>query len=186
MNILFMDTETTGIPKNYKAPPSDVSNWPRLVQVGWIFGDNKQEYIIRPTDFTIPVDASNIHGVTQEKALAEGVHIHGVLEEIKGLVRTADIVAGHNISFDTKIVGAEFYREFGKDFFDGKRTVCTMLKSIDFCALPGKYGFKYPKLSELYLKLFGRDMGAAHTALMDIENTKECFDEMVKRGLIKL
>jgi DNA polymerase III subunit epsilon len=28
---LFFDTETTGIPRNYKAPVADLQNWPRLV-----------------------------------------------------------------------------------------------------------------------------------------------------------
>lgn len=30
---LFFDTETTGLPKNWKAPVSDLNNWPRLVQL---------------------------------------------------------------------------------------------------------------------------------------------------------
>lgn len=33
--ILLFDTETTGKPKNYKAPSSDTENWPRLVQIAW-------------------------------------------------------------------------------------------------------------------------------------------------------
>jgi hypothetical protein len=34
---LFFDTETTGLPKNYKAPVTDLNNWPRLVQLAWLF-----------------------------------------------------------------------------------------------------------------------------------------------------
>ena len=51
---LFFDTETTGIPKNYKAPVSDLENWPRLVQLAWLVTDNNgdeikaAEYIIKP------------------------------------------------------------------------------------------------------------------------------------------
>ena len=30
--ILFFDTETTGLPKNWKAPITDLENQPRLVQ----------------------------------------------------------------------------------------------------------------------------------------------------------
>lgn len=36
---LFFDTETTGLPKNYKAPASDSDNWPRLVQIAWSIYD---------------------------------------------------------------------------------------------------------------------------------------------------
>ena len=32
---LFSDTETTGIPRNYNAPVSDLANWPRMIQIAW-------------------------------------------------------------------------------------------------------------------------------------------------------
>ncbi len=35
-NYLFFDTETTGVPRNYKAPSSDTRNWPRLVQLACV------------------------------------------------------------------------------------------------------------------------------------------------------
>ena len=58
--ILFFDTETTGLPKNYKAPVTDLENWPRLVQLAYILQDYdgntilKGDYIIKPNGFTIP------------------------------------------------------------------------------------------------------------------------------------
>jgi hypothetical protein len=33
MKYLFFDTETTGVPKDYKAPSSDTDNWPRLQEL---------------------------------------------------------------------------------------------------------------------------------------------------------
>ncbi len=30
---LFFDTETTGLPRNWHAPASDLANWPRLIQL---------------------------------------------------------------------------------------------------------------------------------------------------------
>lgn len=36
MKYLFIDTETTGLPKEYDAPYTDIDNWPRLVQLAWI------------------------------------------------------------------------------------------------------------------------------------------------------
>jgi len=59
---LIFDTETTGLPKNWKAPVTDLNNWPRLVQIAWVFTDktgnvlNKSNYIIKPDGFTIPVE----------------------------------------------------------------------------------------------------------------------------------
>jgi hypothetical protein len=37
---LFFDTETTGLPKNWKAPVTDLNNWPRLVQLAFLLFDN--------------------------------------------------------------------------------------------------------------------------------------------------
>jgi len=33
---LFFDTETTGLPKKWKAPITDLDNWPRLVQLAYL------------------------------------------------------------------------------------------------------------------------------------------------------
>ena len=91
---------------------------------------------------------------------------------------------GHNIAFDKKIVGAELVRLGREDVMPGKRSLCTMMASIDYCKLPGPYGFKYPKLEELHRKLFGRGFEDAHNALNDICATEKCFWELRKRQLI--
>lgn len=191
MNKLFFDTETTGVPANYKAPITDSANWPRLVQIGWVFvdDDGKQtsnEYIVKPEGFEIPIGASNVHGITTERALAEGYKLDTVLHQFEPLIELADIVIGHNVSFDMSIVGAEFWRLYTHNPFENKRAIDTMKSTVNFCALPGKYGFKYPKLSELFLKLFEKEMGHAHTALADIQNTVACYEELLKRGIISL
>ena len=38
---LFFDTETTGLPKDWKAPSSATSNWPRMVQIAWVLADDE-------------------------------------------------------------------------------------------------------------------------------------------------
>ncbi len=59
-----------------------------------------------------------------------------------------------------------------------------MQAGSDFCHIPGKYGYKWPKLQELYIKLFGHDFDGAHNAMSDIEATQECFWELRRRSLI--
>lgn len=186
---LFFDTETTGVPKNYKAPMSDTDNWPRLVQIGWIvYRDGvkvyERERIIKPNGFDIPVVASNIHGVTTEYANSNGHDIADVMQEFAFIASTCDKIIGHNISFDINIVGAEYWRLYNKSPFADQKVICTMLSSTQFCQLPGSYGYKWPKLHELYTKLFDEDMGAAHTALQDISNTAKCYFALVERELI--
>ena len=84
----FFDTETTGLPLNWNAPVSDLNNWPRMIQVGYIIYDlegnhiETKEYIIRPENFEIPEESSNIHGITTDKALAEGIELSIVLNEL--------------------------------------------------------------------------------------------------------
>ena len=59
-----------------------------------------------------------------------------------------------------------------------------MKNSIDYCKLPGYHGeYKYPKLQELYRKLFGQSFSNAHDASADTEATKKCYFELKKKGL---
>ena len=187
---LFFDTETTGVPKNYKAPMSDTNNWPRLVQIGWIVYRNgvnvyEKEHIIKPDGFEIPVQASNVHGITTEYAIANGQNIADVMQEFAFIASTCDKVIGHNVSFDINVVGAEYWRIHKTSLFLDQQIICTMQSGTQYCQLPGPYGFKWPKLSELYTALFGEEMGAAHTALQDISNTAKCYFAMVEKEIIK-
>ena len=50
-----------------------------------------------------------------------------------------------------------------------------MQASTNYCRLPGPYGYKWPKLSELHIKLFGEDFDEAHNASADINATEKCF-----------
>ena len=56
---LFFDTETTGLPKNWNAPVTDLRNWPKLVQIAWFlyykngYQISGKEYIIKPEGFII-------------------------------------------------------------------------------------------------------------------------------------
>ena len=187
---LFFDTETTGVPKDYKAPSYDTRNWPRLVQLAWILTDDKghliysRNLIIKPDGFDIPSEAVIVHGISTQKALEAGIPLKEVIEQFQIALNVAECIVGHNVAFDKKIVGAEMIRLGLKDIMDSKKSHCTMQSSIDFCKIPGKYGYKYPKLQELYKKLFGIEFDNAHNAMSDIEATEKCFWELKKRKLI--
>jgi DNA polymerase III epsilon subunit-like protein len=185
---LFFDTETTGLPQNWKAPVTDVDNWPRLVQLAFLLYDNSGEkisagdFIIKPIGFFIPSDVSKVHGITTEKALQEGQPVLSVLQYFNRFVQQADYLVAHNMSFDEKIVAAEFLRNGMTNTLSGKNKICTMEKTTNFCAIKGAYGYKWPKLSELYYKLFGVYFEEAHNATADIQATAKCFWELKRRG----
>ena len=187
---LFFDTETTGVPENYKAPINDLKNWPRLVQIAWILCDEKgniieyAEHIVKPNGFIIPKDATSVHGISTERAMKEGRDLKDVLIAFTEIVKDTKVIVGHNISFDINIAGAELLRTGINCLVQNKNSICTMKSTVNFCALPGKYGYKWATLEELHLKLFGKSFSNAHSAMSDIKATKDCFFELKSRKLI--
>ncbi len=192
--ILFFDTETNGLPRNYKAGVPDTSNWPRLIQIGWLITDEAGNVLKRKSQliyphFIIDADVTRLTGITTAQAQREGMDLTQVLREFAEDATGASLIVGHNIDFDLHVVGCEFYRE-GMDYraLLNKPTVCTMQRSTNFCAIPSTNsyysGYKYPTLTELYTKLFGRAFSGAHDALTDITATKDCYFELRRRGII--
>ncbi|MDD3284563.1 MAG: 3'-5' exonuclease [Patescibacteria group bacterium] len=188
---LFFDTETTGLPISWNAPISDSENWPRLVQIAWVIhNENGKEtksrnYIIKPENFFIPHEAAKVHKITTEIANEKGVALDAVLNEFANDVNNIKFLIAHNIDFDEKVIGAEFFRKNIKNKMSGIEKICTMKSSVDFCQIPGKEKYKYPKLQELYLKLFNKNFEDAHDAMVDVKACMKCFFEMEKLNIIK-
>jgi exonuclease RNase T and DNA polymerase III len=190
---LFFDTETTGIPKDYKAPCTNTDNWPRLIQLGWLLTDaegrilSEGNHIVRPDGFEIPKAASDVHGITTEFALENGKPLLDVIFAFGADLNQAECVIGHNLDYDLHIVGAEYVRlGYDSRIMFARPTLCTMQATIQYCNIPGRFGPKWPKLMELYTKLFGQEFDGAHDAMADIIATKECFFELIRRGVVRL
>lgn len=191
---LFFDTETTGLPKNWNAPASDTRNWPRMVQLayGLYEADGKQlerrNFIIKPEGFTIPFHVVDIHGISTERAMVEGSDLTEVLADFQSLMERTKYLVAHNIAFDEKILGAEYYRKTGKNPLKPIGKFCTMKdpKIINYCKiLPKKYGnYKWPTLGQLHYKLFDTSFENAHDASADIEATAQCFWELRRLNII--
>lgn len=192
---LIFDTETTGLPRNYNAPLTDFDNWPRMVQIAWQLHDakgnllNSNTIIVKPDGYTIPFNAVQIHGITNERAIEEGQDLKAVLQEFVEVVKQTTYLCGHNIEFDNNIIGSELLRcgfenvLASKPFIDTKNDQTT-----EFCALPGGRGgkFKWPTLTELYSKLFNDTFEEAHNAAFDVLATGKVFFEIIKRGITKV
>ena len=187
---LFFDTETTGVPRDWNAPLTNFDNWPRIVQLAWLVYDSKgslvlkNDYIIKPNGFEIPVDASNIHGISNQYALEVGVHLEYVLLKFEKHCEKSKYLIAHNINFDSRVLSSEYLRTLSINPILNLEHLCTMVSSTNYCKIPGSFGYKWPKLSELHNKLFGVDFEGAHDALADIEATAKCFWEMKKLKLI--
>lgn len=192
--ILFFDTETTGLPNNYNAPITNVQNWPRLVQLAFseYYEDGsslaKHNYIIKPEGYVIPVEATKIHRISTQQALTEGHDLEQILQLFHQAISESSILIAHNVEFDKSIVGAEFIRKkIDTKALLSTRSFCTMKDKnvVNFCKIPGKYGFKWPTLEELHFKLFKEQIVDAHDASIDIESTARCFWELLKRRVVK-
>src|SRR5690606_18833287 len=188
---LIYDTETTGLPKDFSAPPTDTDNWPRMVQIAWQLHDKtgklleNKSYIVYPDGYDIPFNAVQIHGITTEKAQKEGLPLQEVLDKFREALKKTESLGGDNLSFDQGVVGAEFVR-MGLDYKEiDLPIVDTMELSTDFCQLPGGRGgrFKSPKLGELHEVLFGNTFDEAHNAAADVNATARCFMELLRIGV---
>jgi DNA polymerase III epsilon subunit-like protein len=88
------------------------------------------------------------------------------------------LLVAHNMQFDEKILGAELLRAGYPNVVDAKNRRCTMQAATNYCRLPGPYGFKWPTLQELHLKLFNESFDGAHRALVDVRACARCYFEL--------
>jgi DNA polymerase III subunit epsilon len=152
MNILFFDSESTGLIK-FKLPFTNPSQ-PRLV----------------------PKEAEAVHGISTEFATKYGLSLRLVMSLFGELVSIADLVVAHNVDYDKTIAEIESLKLGIPYCLKEKKLFCTMKTSTPICKLPGNYGFKWPKLTEAYQFFFNEKFEGAHDALVDIKATKRVFE----------
>ena len=188
---LIFDTETTGLPKRWDAPITDVDNWPRCIQIAWQLHDDMgncidhQDYLVQPEGFNIPYDAEKIHGISTELAQEQGVPLKEVLEKFNIALSKTKFVVGQNVTFDLNIMGAEFVRENIANQLQELPVLDTCTEhTAELCQIPGgRYGkFKLPTLTELHQFLFQTPFAEAHNATADVEATTRCFLELIRLG----
>jgi len=111
-------------------------------------------------------------------AMQHGVDLKAVLAAITPDITQASVLVAHNITFDEKILGAEFLRAGHSNVVESKARRCTMQESTDYCRLPGRYGYKWPTLPELHMTLFSTPFEGAHQALVDVRACARCYFEL--------
>ncbi len=187
---LIFDTETTGLPKNWKAPITDVDNWPRAVQIAWQLHDEMgelvehQDFLIKPDGYNIPYDAEQIHGISSQLVQEQGKSLVEVLALFNTALSKTKFVVGQNVGFDLNILGCEFFREGIETQLNDFPVLDTCTeKTALLCQIPGgRYGkFKLPTLTELHQKLFNKPFSEAHNATADVEATTRCFLELLRK-----
>lgn len=177
MKAIFVDVETTGKANFNAAPEADLQ--PRIVQLAAILCDGPKEdlaqiNLIINTCINIPDEASQIHGITNARAKADGVPLFYALQVFWALAKHADVVVAHNIEFDWFVLEGESRRMVTDVHLRPK--FCTMKEMALICKIPGRYDdFKWPRLSEAYRYAFNEDFDGAHDALADVRACKRLY-----------
>lgn len=140
--LLFLDTETSGLPRRMEAPTTRADNWPRVVQLAWVMTDlsgqplSEGNFLVRPNGWRIQPGALRCHGITVQRAMENGVHLSQALRRFAVDLLQSDTVIAHNVAFDSKIVGAEFHRLGQGNPLLRRQLQCTMHIGASFL---GKY-----------------------------------------------
>jgi DNA polymerase III epsilon subunit-like protein len=185
------DTETTGFP----VKDGKLEQQPYIIQFAAIvseFGEDgsiteieRHDILIKPR-VSIPFWASQVNGI-YDRDVENVPYIEDSIDTIMKVLNSADIVVGHNVSYDEQILGYELDRLGRSGDYTPIQSICTMRTSTDYCKLPGRgFAWKSPKLSELHRFLFDEYFDGAHNALVDVEATGRSFFELVKRWVIQL
>ena len=195
-DVLFFDTETTGVPDRSAHWDTDYADYPHVVQLAWVVRGREETHIIRPDGWTIPEEAISVHGITNERALAEGEPFDAVVLRFLTDCIGVPLICGHNIHFDTSIIKANIIREYGWKWYDengvedalfkGKRidTMRPAMKWVDARAMNGR--LKFPRLEELYSRCFPGETFPAHDALEDVKACQRCLPVLLDKGIVEL
>lgn len=214
MFIIF-DTETTDKAKNFKAPMTDLDNWPRIIQMsyfvydinfnfvysntklikpdGWVIKDLKYWQNLGHTEEEVMADPEKNfwakHGYTQEQNEREGVPMQEVLDDFIIKHDNCNFLAAHNLNFDINVLGAEMIR-YNKKPTKKIGRICTMQESTEWAKIPHSNprgrGYKWPTLSELYHKIFKKFFDGAHDAGEDVSACAACLEYLLKINVIGL
>ncbi|AKD03933.1 3'-5' exonuclease [Pontibacter korlensis] len=184
--ILFIDTETTGIPLDWNAPYSDAQNWPYAVQIAWVLytKDGKElksenHYIFEP-ELKVSEASGRIHGLTREFLQANGKRRNQVLSILSNdLEQYKPLVVGHFMQLDYHMLGVGFHRASMPNPLPELSTFCTMNASANFFLGPHQ---RFLRLGELYERLFHKSLEQQHDAAVDARATAECFFKLMAQG----
>lgn len=202
--VLVYDTETSGLP--IWKEPSESPAQPHLVEIcGLLYDADSRELvdsyhaIIRPDGWTIPDEVAAIHGITTEKALAEGVPEAEALAAFLALHDRALLRVAHNESFDQRIIRIAIKRfpdpdecdhDTYADQFKAAPSYCTCNSAKPIMKLPATeamrksgrgHWFKPPNMQEAHQYFTGETFEGAHGARADAEACARVYFAILDR-----
>lgn len=159
MNILFLDTETDGLPpmkcRDY-LNPKKFKKYPRLIELNWVIvNDNKEKILVKKNKICPKEDIENIN-------------LKNILLDLNNDIKTHKIkkIIGYNVLFHYHMIISESYRVKNGKLL-GKfdvinhlekikiKPICCMKTAIKYFNLDD---YKYPKLDELFYLFFKKQV----------------------------
>ena len=190
---MIFDLETNGLPTNKNLSWKWTKNWPKILQISWgIYNINGRclkfrNYIIKQ-HLVLNESSARIHNITTYKIKKYGIASNKIMKLLHNDLNNITHIISHNMNFDKNTLFAELCRSNRYDTinsFETKAHICTMLATIDYCRLHNGRYYKWPKLEELYYKIFRRQMTNKHNAEFDVKNLSKCFFYLIKNGIIR-
>lgn len=131
--------------------------------------------VLRSDGWMMEEEASVKNGISDGMLEAYGVDAKWALEVVNKLMSSCDMVLIYNRAFDLFIMQAECYRHNVPCVITPANTHCVMIPYVDICRLPPtrpwQKDFKWPKLSEAYMRVFQEPLIDNHEDLADVMAT---------------
>jgi len=189
---IFFDTETNGLWR--RDLPSNHIDQPRLVSIAFQVCDDKEKIIaqyssrIEPksrdvSDFIIPKEAEDIHGISTKEAQDTGIALQYPLAMMTYFISKCHTMIAHNLAFDLQILEREL-EILNFIYKQPEKLHCTMMMAKDQLKLKADYNdYKFPKLEECFKHFFHKGVHNYHDALLDVQLCRELYFHMKRKGI---
>jgi len=175
MDVLVLDTETSGLIKNSLLP---IDKQPQCIEFYGMSVDLEGKDLERNWHSLfnpgkkISAEVTSITRIT-DAMVKDAPSFHAKAVEIKQLIESHSAVVAHNLSYDRAIIDFEMRRCGLK--VNWPTLICTVESSEHY------KGFRL-NLNALHQYLFDEEFTGAHRAEQDVRALARCYAEMVKRG----
>jgi DNA polymerase III epsilon subunit-like protein len=172
---MVIDTETNSLDKKNAY----------IIELAWVVYDDITKKIEKTSlllDIPVEIHNTHIHNISKEMTL-NSYKFDEIIDIFLEDYKECDKIIGHNLQFDLHMIEVELDRNCMYEKIDilyNKLHYDTMINSVNVCKIIGKNNrsFKFPRLSELYNFLFGKEFEGGHRALKDCIITLECYNRL--------
>lgn len=186
MKYVIINTRSNGLPLHAaEGRPFRIEDWPRMVEFAFLIMDGEmniiQEYssLVNPDIWQITPDTM-MKGYSMERSMRFGSPCKDILAEFVSAAAGCDYLIAHNMGFHLYVASAELLR-YNLTLGHRPKKICTMLSTVEYVGLNDKW----PKLSELYKKMYGCLLPGKSPA-DDVRAVARCFGDLVRKKIIEL